>query len=68
MDIVQRKKMDQTPTIKSKTVQFNGWVLAIHTLLRWAFPDFEIPQDVLVAFLTLANLTLRAVTKQPLGG
>ena len=60
--------MDNNPVMKSKTVLTNSLVFAIYTIAKWINPDLEVPQDVLVSFLTVGNLLLRFVTKSPLGG
>lgn len=52
--------MNETKSpLKSKTVMGNSGLLAVYTIVKWAFPDFDMPQDVLVSFVTLANILLR---------
>ena len=54
--------------LQSKTVVFNSSLLALYTIAQWVWPQFTIPEEVLVAGTTLINLILRLTTKQPIGG
>jgi hypothetical protein len=54
--------MDGKKAIQSKTIVGNGLVAAVFTILRWQGVD--IPEDVVVSFLTLGNIFLRLMTNE----
>jgi hypothetical protein len=61
-------EIETKSAMKSKTVGINAGIMALYTVAKWVKPDLEIPQDVLVSGLSLANLILRLMTTKGIGG
>jgi len=62
INFYRRLKMN---IFKSKTIDFNILVPAIYAILK-AFLDINIPEDVVIAIITIGNFILRFFTTKPL--